>query len=337
MTWSIEHRERFSRVYRGASVCVTGGAGFIGSHLVEAFLTLGAEIIVLDDLSSSTSQRLTKLIERSGPGSVRFVHASILEPRALVESVGGSRCVFHLAAVSSAASASDDPLRCMQINSLGTARVAEAAREAGADRLIFVASASAYGDSSGANNEDQPPMPLSPYAASKLAGEHIVTAWARSRSLDGASLRLFNVYGEGQSPESDYAAVIPKFAKRLAAGEPPIIYGDGSQTRDFVHVSDVVTALLLAGSNEEPLLGATINIGSGESVAIGELAAVMARVLGVEKCKPIFEPPRPGDIHASNCDPAKAKKLLGFSTSVTLDRGLSQLLDGCQDRSATAV
>lgn len=337
MIWPAEHQEQFATVYHGAGVCLTGGAGFIGAHLLEALLTLGARVAILDDLSSSTSARLTELLDRRFLGDARFIHASILEPRALTEAMSDAQMVFHLAAVSSAVQANDEPVRCVQVNALGTARVAESARAAGADRLIYAASASAYGDAIGPNRESQATMPISPYAASKLAGEHIVCAWAKSRSLDGVSLRFFNVYGAGQSPQSDYAAVIPAFAKRLDAGQPPILYGDGSQSRDFVHVHDVVTALLLAGSNERPLGGATVNIGSGSSVSIVELAEVMARVRGVSGLKPVHEAPRPGDIQESRCDPTLATKLLGFSPFTPFETGLARLVDERPNRSAAAV
>ena len=322
---------------RGVWVCVTGGAGFIGSHVVSALLDAGALVTVLDDLSSSTSDRLLGLIEAAEPERARFIHASILEPGALAEAVADARIVFHLAAMASAAQAQEEPVRCVEVNALGTARVAQAAREAGATRLVYAASASAYGETAGPNRESRAPAPISPYAAGKLAGEHIVAAWARSRGLDGASLRLFNVYGEGQSPESDYAAVIPAFAKRLSANQPPMVYGDGSQTRDFVHVRDVARAFLLAGAAEGALDGATVNIGSGRSVSIAELASLMARLCGAEGLDPIFEPARPGDIRASECDPARANERLAFRAEVPLEDGLRALLDGCRGRSRAAV
>ena len=162
-------------------------------------------------------------------------------------------------------------------------------------------------------------------------------SWARSRGLDGANLRFFNVYGAGQSPDSEYAAVIPAFAKRLRAGLRPVIYGDGGQTRDFIHVNDVVTALLLAASAPAALEGATMNIGSGTSVSINELAAVMARICKVEGLQPEYEEPRPGDIRESLCDPSRAAEILGFRSSVLLEDGLRAALDDCRDRSAAAV
>lgn len=337
MAWPAEHHDRLQRAYHGAQVCVTGGAGFIGSALVEKLLDLGAEAVVIDDLSGSTSARLTSLLEKETRGSARFVYASILEPRALVEATSGVGVVFHLAAVSSPVMAQDEPVRCMEVNALGTARVAEAARQAGAERLVYAASASAYGDSAGANRETQTPSPISPYGASKLAGEHVITSWARSRGLDGVNLRFFNVFGVGQSPDSEYAAVIPAFARQLKANKPPIIYGDGGQTRDFIHVDDVVRALLLAGANEASLDGATINIGSGRNVSISELAEVMARLCGVDGLRPIHEAARPGDIRESLCDPSLAADLLGFEAVTTLEDGLREVLRDCRGRSAAPV
>lgn len=337
MAWPVEHHDRFASAFLRAPVCVTGGAGFIGSTLVDALLQLGAEITVIDDLSGSESGRLTRLLDKPSPGSLRFIHASILEPRALIEALSGRSHIFHLAAVASPTLAQEEPVRCYEVNALGTARVAETARKAGVERLVYAASASAYGDATGPNCETQAPNPLSPYAASKLAGEHVVTAWAKSRGLDGVNLRFFNVYGVGQSPDSEYAAVIPAFAKRLSSGQPPVVYGDGGQTRDFVHVNDVVTALLLAASAEEALGGATINIGSGTSISIEELALLMAKICEVEGLRPIHETARPGDIRESLCDPSLAARVLGFEATVPLEQGLRQLLDGCKGRSAAAV
>lgn len=316
---------------RGAAVCVTGGAGFIGTHLVRALLSAGASVRVIDDLSGSTSEQIASLIEGAGRGRLSFIHASILEPSALEEAVAGAAVVFHLAALSSAAQAQEEPIRCMEVNGVGTARVAEAARLAGARRIVFAASASAYGDSDHPNREDQPPAPLSPYAASKLAGEHVVSAWAKSRDLDGASLRLFNVYGPGQSRESQYAAVIPIFAAALDEGAPPTVFGDGSQTRDFVHVRDVVRAFLLVGAAKEALGGVVMNIGVGRSVTIIELASLMARLSGSPSVEPIFADPRSGDIRASECDATRASEVLGFRAAMPLEEGLAELLNGSPD------
>ncbi len=337
MAWPAEHYERLQRAFSGAQVCVTGGAGFIGATLVEKLLEFGAEVVVIDDLSGSTSARLTTLLEKETRGSARFVYASILEPRALLEAVSGASVVFHLAAISSPVMAQEEPVRCMQVNGLGTARVAEAARKAGAERLVYAGSASAYGDTTGANRETQAPAPISPYGASKLAGEHVITSWARSRGLDGVNLRFFNIFGVGQSPDSEYAAVIPAFAKRLKANTAPTIYGDGGQTRDFVHVDDVVRALLLAGANDDSLDGATINIGSGRAVSIRELAEIMARLCGAEGLTPNYEAARAGDIRESLCDASLAADLLGFEAVTTLEDGLRDVLKDCRGRSAAAI
>lgn len=336
MAWPPEQHDAIQRAYNGARVCVTGGAGFIGSHVVETLLDFGADVAVIDDLSGSTSGRISSLLDRHARGSARFVYASILEPRALIEAVSGAQMVFHFAAVSSPVMAIEDPARCVQVNGLGTARVAEAARKAEVTRMVYAASASAYGDTEGANKESQAPAPISPYGASKLAGEYTVSAWARSLGLDGVNLRFFNVYGPGQSPDSEYAAVIPAFRKRLQADQAPTIYGDGEQTRDFVHISDIVRAVLLAGAHDHPLGGATINIGSGRAVSINELAALMAKLCGAEGLAPHHKPARTGDIQASNCDASLASSLLGFQTTTSLEDGLRDLLKDCRDRS-TAV
>jgi len=313
------------RALRGRRVCVTGGAGFIGGHLSRALLETGCEVCILDDLSNSSGDRLDELFELSGD-ALDFVHGSILDPGALFNAIDGADLVYHLAAMASVTESVESPQRSFDVNATGTLRVAEAARETRAKRLIYAASSSAYGDAPTPHREHQAPRPQSPYAAGKLAGEEVVQAWAQSMGLDGVSLRFFNVYGPGQGEGGPYAAVIPNFRRRLLAGKAPLIYGDGEQTRDFIAVTEVVRALLLAGASPDPLRGEPVNIGTGAPVTINELARVMARLAGREDLEPTHEPERAGDVRDSVADVAKANAVLGFQPRGDLESGLADLV-----------
>lgn len=341
--------------YEGRRVCVTGGAGFIGGHLVDALLSVGASISVIDDLSNSTLDHLGELIELE-PERVRFVHGSILDDEALAEAIGepvaaaeagggggaggAAEVVFHLGALGSVPRSVKEPQRTWSVNATGTVRVLEAARRAGTRRVVFAASSSAYG---GANlgepapingfgliqerglTEDLPPTPLSPYAASKVAGEAALLAWARSYELSTVSLRFFNIFGPRQSADSAYAAVVAAFAKRLLAGEAPVIYGDGKQSRDFTHVSNAVLACLLAGSVERDLRGEVINVGTGQRTTVLQLAERMAEACGAPPdLKPVFQPEREGDVRHSLADLTRARELLGYAPVTTLEAGLAE-------------
>jgi len=335
MTRPGDEFEQIRRALRGRRVCVTGGAGFIGGHLARACLEAGAEVCVLDDLSAGDGARIDELFEVSSD-AFDFVHGSVLDPDAVRDGVEGCSLVFHLAAMASVREAVERPRRCFDVNVGGTVRVAEGARAARVRRLIYTASSSAYGDAPAPHQEHQASRPLGPYAASKVAGEAVVRAWASSMGLDGVSLRLFNVYGPGQADDSPYAAVIPAFRRRLHAGRAPIIHGDGEQTRDFISVGEVVRALLIAGTSPDPLRGETVNIGAGEAVTINELARLMARLTGREDLAPEHEKPRPGDIRHSVADMAKAYAVLGFQPREHLERGLAELVAPTPDAGAAA-
>lgn len=244
--------------YEGRGVCVTGGAGFIGGHLCDALLSLGATIRVIDDLSNASLEHLAGLIELE-PERVRFIHASILDDDALRDAVAGCQTVFHLAALGSVPRSIEQPQRTWSVNATGTLRVLEAARAAKAARVVFAASSSAYGDQPDLPKvETQAPRPLSPYAASKLAGEHLLAVWAHSYGLSTIALRYFNVFGPRQPGDSAYAAVVAAFTKSLLAGEAPTIFGDGAQTRDMTFIGNAVLATLLAGACPSRLSGQEI-------------------------------------------------------------------------------
>ncbi|MHC4975257.1 MAG: NAD-dependent epimerase/dehydratase family protein [Planctomycetota bacterium] len=309
---------------RGQRVCITGGAGFVGVHLSHALIRLGAEVCIIDDLSSSDGTELDELFELAD-GRLDFVHGSILDPAALWDAVEGSHLIVHLAAVTTVGESMDNPRRTIDVNTAGTARVAEAARQANVRRVVFASSSSVYGDSPVPHREDIAARPLSPYAASKASGEHIVKAWASSMGVDGVSLRFFNIFGPNQKPGSRYAAVIPIFLDRASKNLPVQVHGDGNQTRDFISIQEVIRATLLALTNPEPLHGEAINVGTGKSVTINELAEVVKRVSGAEV--PIeHAQARDGDVPQSVADMTKAFALLGFTPRGELEENLSKQL-----------
>jgi len=315
---------------RSRAVCVTGGAGFIGARLVELLIHAGARVAVLDDLSSSSLDRLAPLIE-SHPERLRFVHGSVLDPEALTEALLASEIIFHLAAVSSVPLSTQDPSRAFAVNVHGAVRVAEAARLERAQRFLYAASCAAYGDAPTPHVETMPARPLATYAASKLAAEHVVAAWARSRGLPGLSLRIFNAYGVGQPADSAESAVIPAFCTRLREGKPLLVHGDGSQTRDFVHVDDVCRAFLLAATTDKSLTGEAVNIGSGKATSIRDLASMILRVAGRQGEAPELTEPRAGDLRDSRADTTRARELLGFEAQTPLEPALARVVDAFLD------
>ncbi|MFA6045210.1 MAG: NAD-dependent epimerase/dehydratase family protein [Phycisphaerales bacterium] len=313
--------------YQGRTVCVTGGAGFIGGHLCDALLSMGAEIRVIDDLSNSTLEHLSGLIELE-PERVRFVHGSILDDDALKVAMTGCQTVFHLGALGSVPKSVEEPQRTWSVNATGTLRVLEAARAAKAMRVVFAASSSAYGDQPELpKTEAMPTQLLSPYAASKLAGEQLLAVWSKCYGLSTASLRYFNIFGPRQSADSAYAAVVAAFAKALFAGEAPTIFGDGSQSRDFTFVSNAVLATLLAGAAPNRLTGQVMNIGTGRRVTVAELATVMARQAGVPHIHPTMRATRPGDVLHSLADISLAKELIGYEPVTSLEDGLAETME----------
>ncbi len=330
MRWSPEQLEQFRAAYEGKRVCLTGGAGFIGGHLAEALVELDAQVVIVDDLSGGAAGAdddapdvLSALLE-AAPDQVRFLHASILDTHALDDAMERVRVVFHLAAISSLPESMRDPDRAFRVNDRGTFEVCSAAQVAGARRIIYAASSSAYGDAGDiAVPESRAPAPLSPYAASKLAGEHVVSAWARSFGLPGLSMRLFNVYGPRQRVGAgDEGAVVAAFIERLRRNQPPEIFGDGLQTRDFIHVHDVVTAMLLAGSTHAELRGQAVNIGTGRATTINDLAHQIAEAAERPELRARLLPARDGDLLHSRADVSLARSLLGFEATIPLAEGL---------------
>jgi len=308
----------YSTHFGDATVLITGGAGFIGSHLAHRLVELGANVRVLDDLSGGFKENV--------PSEATLFESSILDESKLRGAARGCRYVFHEAAMVSVPESVEDPRRCAEVNLLGTEKVLEAAKEAGAERIVFAASAAAYGGNPKLpSREDHAPDSNSPYAASKIAGEMLMQAFGRCYELSTVSLRYFNIFGPRQNPDSPYAAVISAFQKALSAGKQPTIYGDGKQTRDFTYIDNVVHANLLAASSPREFRGEILNIGTGKRISLLDVLEHMGRVLKL-KVSPQFAPPRAGDVRDSVADISKARELLGYEPIVDFASGIERLL-----------
>ena len=316
MNWKALHGTSFE----GARVLITGGAGFIGSHLAEALVSLHASVVVLDDLSGGDRRN----VESFGP--IEFVEGSILDRDLLDHCTRGCRWVLHQAALGSVPGSVEQPRVYQEVNTTGTLNVLEAARRANVQRVMFAASSSAYGDNPVPWAESMPVMPKSPYAATKVAGEALMKAYSASYGLDTACLRYFNIFGPRQNANSAYAAVIAAFAKAMFAGECPLIFGDGEQSRDFTFVHNAVHANLLAARCERPIAGEVLNVGCGRRVSVNELARLMADVMGVPHLRPQHRPERAGDIKHSYADLGTSRKVLGYDPIVSFQEGLAPTL-----------
>ncbi len=326
---------------------MTGGAGFIGGHLCDALLSVGATITVIDDLSNSTAEHIASLMDLE-PKRVRFVHGSVLDDDALMEAVGrgatgdGCQIIFHLAAIGSVPRSLANPQRSWSVNATGTVRTLVAAMakpplgaKLPVERVVLASSSSVYGDHAmtvGANLPPLPkvetmlPRPISPYAASKLAAESLLAAWSASYRISTVSLRYFNVFGPRQSPDSEYAAVIPAMAKRILSGQPAVVFGDGSQGRDFTFVGNAVLGTLLAGVAEGPLRGEAINIAAGRRTSVLDLAKMIGRACGADGLLPEFRPERAGDVKDSLADLGRAREMLGYEPVTSLESGVLETM-----------
>lgn len=303
-----------------ARVLVTGGAGFIGSHLVEALVARGDQVRVVDDFSTGQRANLATVADQ-----VDIVAGGLLDP-ALKESIQDIELVFHEAAFVSVPASLERPADCYAINVQGTIELFEAAREAGVGRLVLASSAAVYGNRAEMPlTEDDPAECISPYASSKLFNENLAALYSASLGLPAVALRYFNVYGPRQSPKSDYAAVIPRFIERMASGKAPHIYGDGRQSRDFVYVGDVVRANLLAAEAQEAP-GRVFNVCSGLETSLLDLAETLGRLFP-DAPPAEFSEPRPGDVAKSLGDPGRAAKVLGFRAQTELADGLRAIVE----------
>jgi len=297
-------------------VLITGGAGFIGSHLVRHFAGQ-ADVIVLDDLRSGYARNLDGI-------TCRFMRGSILDAEALSNAMAGAEEVYHLAAMISVPESVAKPAECAELNTEGTRRVLAAAVAAGARKVVLASSAAIYGDNPTVPKlESMSPEPKSPYAETKLAGEHLLEAYREAHGLGTTSLRFFNVFGPRQDPRSAYAAAVPIFIAKALRDEPIGIHGDGGQTRDFVHVTDIVGALAYAGASAD--MAGTYNVGYGRSQSILELAQEILRLTG-SKSAIEHLPPRAGDVRHSL---ASTERLLsaGWKPKSSVRSGLAETVE----------
>jgi UDP-glucose 4-epimerase len=300
---------------------VTGGAGFIGSHIAEALLKRGDRVRILDNLVTGDRRNITAL-----PGKVDFIEGDLVNPRDVERSLDGVEVVFHEAALASVPRSVDTPLDTNASCVTGTVTLLDIARKAGVRRVVFAGSSSVYGDQpTPAKHEGLLPQPLSPYAAAKVAGEMYCQSFTSTYGLETVTIRYFNVFGPRQDPQSQYAAVIPKFITEMLSGQRPTIYGDGQQSRDFTYIDNIVHGNLLAADAPDAV-GKTINVACGESFNLLQLVEGINKALGA-KIEPRFEAARVGDVRDSLADITLAKKLLRYAPTIGFDEGLKRTVE----------
>jgi len=304
-----------------ANCLVTGGAGFVGSHIVEALVRRGDRVRVLDNFDTGNRANL-----KSVEGQIELVTGSVADAAAVAKAVAGCDLVFHQAALASVPRSIADPLATHSVCATGTLIVLDEARKAKVKRVVYAASSSAYG------NQPQPqkretdlPSPLSPYAAAKLAAELYCEAFWHSYGLEAVALRYFNVFGPRQDPKGPYAAVIPIFIQKILAGEQPTIFGDGLQPRDFTYVENVVQANLKA-SEAKNAAGQVFNVGNGDSLTLLDLLKELNTIFG-KNIQPNFQPARAGDVRDSLADISRARSALGYEPKVLLAEGLRRTVE----------
>jgi UDP-glucose 4-epimerase len=301
-------------------ILVTGGAGFIGSHLVDVLLARGLAVRVLDNLSAGKRGNLP-----AQDAGLDFVHGDINDSSVLAACLQGVDAIVHLAAVVSVPASLADPLGTHQVNLVGTLNLLEAARKAGVRRFVYASSASVYGDTDQLPiTEETPKRPLSPYAADKLAGEYYLSIYARQYGLSATAFRFFNIYGPRQDPHSPYSGVISIFASRVQQAQPVAIYGDGAQTRDFVFVKDLARILAEAVQTER-LPWDVFNVGSGHATSLLDVLDALSAIVGREIPRQ-FQPPRAGDIRHSVADASRLCSTFSARVSTPLQQGLAELL-----------
>lgn len=295
---------------------ITGGAGFIGSHLADSLTDAGCKVVILDNLTTGNLFNLRQIEEK-----ITFYEGDIRDPEILDKAAKDCDVIFHEAAVVSVPQTVQNPVGSAMVNDIGTLRVLEAARRNSVKRVVLASSCAIYGDDPVLpKNENMEPKPMSPYAVQKLTGEFYARLYRNLYGLETVNLRYFNVYGPRQDPSSPYSGVISIFLTKAAAGQAPVIYGDGSQYRDFVFVQDVVRANLRAAVAERAV-GKFFNVGTGGFIRIKDLWEMISGLAGVS-AKPEYKPPRPGDIRESVADIDRARSLLGFNPEYSFEKGL---------------
>jgi nucleoside-diphosphate-sugar epimerase len=306
---------------------VTGGAGFIGSHICERLLKEGHDVRVLDNFFSGKESNLEDL-----GGKVDVVRGDIRDPQVVARAMKGVYVVFHEAALGSVPRSVADPVTTHDVNISGTLNVLLAARDAGVRRVVYASSSSVYGETEELpKHEGITPQPLSPYALSKLAGEHYISVFNHVYGFEAVALRYFNIFGPRQDPESQYAAVIPKFVTALLGGKSPVIYGDGLQSRDFTYVENVVEANLLA-SESDSVRGRAFNVACGGRYSLLDLLDKMKQIIGSD-INPIHEAARAGDVRDSQAAIDAAGRAFGYRVKVDFDEGLRRTVEWFQNAS----
>jgi UDP-glucose 4-epimerase len=300
---------------------VTGGAGFIGGHVVETLLSQGDQVRVLDDFSTGRRENLRGLEPR-----VQVIDGTITDTKAVEAAVQGVERIVHLAALPSVQRSVEDPLSSHAVCATGTLNILDAARRSGLRRLVYAASSSAYGDIPGTvRSEDDAVSPMSPYAAAKLAGEHYCQCFHTVYGLETVRLRFFNIFGPRQDARSPYSGVIALFVAAMARGEPPTVYGDGLQSRDFTYVANAVQAVVRA-ADAPSAAGKVYNVGNGVSTSVLDLVHHLNQLLGAQ-IQPRFAPPRSGDVRNSQADISRARRDLDYDPQVSFAEGLRLTLE----------
>jgi UDP-glucose 4-epimerase len=300
---------------------VTGGAGFIGSHIAEALVRRGDRVRVLDNLSTGFLANLDSIRDR-----IEFIEGDIVDAPVVARAVEGVDCVFHQAALASVPRSMERPLDTNAACVTGTVTLLDAARRAGVRRVVYASSSSIYGDQpASSKREDDLPAPISPYGAAKLAAEYYCRAFAASFPLETVAVRYFNVFGPRQDPGSPYSAVIPLFITAILSGRQPMIYGDGLQSRDFTFVANVAAGNLLA-ADAPGVSGRVFNVAMGRTTNLLELLAALNGLLGTQ-VKPQHAPPRVGDVRESMADIAMARRDLGYEPQVSFEEGLARSIE----------
>lgn len=310
-------------------VLVTGGCGFIGSHIADQLLREGSEVTIIDNLDTG---HLANVAGHQGKKGFKFVQGDIRDFTLVKETMKDVDAVFHEAALASVTVSVKDPILTNDINVAGTLNLLKASADLHVKRFIYASSAAVYGDTlSPQKKEDLAPNPRSPYGISKLAAENYVKIFHRLYGLETVSLRYFNVYGPRQrfDLQCAYGGVITIFTNRLLRGMPPIVFGDGEQTRDFIYVADVVEANMLALENKNAT-GEAFNIGTSISVSVNQVAEIIKEITGKKDLKNVHAPPRPADGRHGYADINKAQRILGFHPKVSIKEGLTELVDWCR-------
>ena len=307
---------------------VTGGAGFIGSNTVDELVRRGHSVVVLDDLSAGKEENLADVRSK-----ITFVKGSVTDIEAVQKAIHQAEYVIHLAARTSVPRSVKDPLETNHINVEGTLNVLLAARDNKIKRLVFAASSSAYGETPTLpKTEAMEPRPISPYGVAKYAGELYASVFGRCYGLETVCLRYFNIFGPRQDPDSPYSGVLSRFAAAFLAEEPPVVFGDGEQTRDFTYVDNAVQANLLA-CEAAGAAGHVFNVGTGTRVSLNQTLELLRRIAG-KRLQSRHEPPREGDIRDSQADISKAKQVLGYEPGVSFEEGLERTYAWYQQQQA---